>query len=246
MFPLDPALVVAAVVVFLIAGLVKGVIGLGMPTVVMGLLTIVMPPAAAANLLLLPTVLTNLWQLLPASTFWPLLRRLAGLLIGLFVGAMFNGLPALGEGYGWAQHALGAILAVYGAWGLAGRRLPAPGRHEVWLSPLVGYTTGAITAATGIFVFPLVPYVQSLQMDKDRLVQAMGIIFCAATLALTLRLGASGVLHTANVLASLVYLLPAALGMWAGQIVRRRVSEAAFKRAFFVGVLLLGVYMFFS
>src|SRR5580704_11395627 len=50
--------------VFLLAGLIKGVIGLGLPTVSMGLLAIVMPPLQAAAILVLPSFLTNVWQML--------------------------------------------------------------------------------------------------------------------------------------------------------------------------------------
>ena len=48
---------------FLLAGLVKGVIGLGLPTIAMGLLAIVLPPAQAAALLVVPSFVTNVWQL---------------------------------------------------------------------------------------------------------------------------------------------------------------------------------------
>ncbi|RUZ51274.1 sulfite exporter TauE/SafE family protein, partial [Mesorhizobium sp. M7A.F.Ca.CA.004.05.2.1] len=49
--------------VFLAAGFVKGVVGMGLPTVAMGLLAVTMPPAQAAALLLSPSLVTNLWQL---------------------------------------------------------------------------------------------------------------------------------------------------------------------------------------
>ena len=51
---------------FLLAGFVKGVIGLGLPTVAVGLLGLVMPPAEAAALLVVPSMVTNLWQFSPA------------------------------------------------------------------------------------------------------------------------------------------------------------------------------------
>jgi uncharacterized membrane protein YfcA len=49
--------------VFFLAGFVKGVIGLGLPTIAMGLLAIVMSPVEAAGLLILPSLLTNAWQI---------------------------------------------------------------------------------------------------------------------------------------------------------------------------------------
>ena len=44
---------------FLVAGLVKGVVGMGLPTVAMGLLGLVMPPVQAAALLVVPSLVTT-------------------------------------------------------------------------------------------------------------------------------------------------------------------------------------------
>ena len=50
------------VAIFLLAGLVKGVIGMGLPTVAMGLLALVLPPAEAAAIVVVPSLVTNVWQ----------------------------------------------------------------------------------------------------------------------------------------------------------------------------------------
>ncbi|HEY0438739.1 MAG TPA: sulfite exporter TauE/SafE family protein, partial [Xanthobacteraceae bacterium] len=54
--------IAAVAAAFVLAGLVKGVIGMGLPTVAMGLLGLAMPPAQAAALLLIPSFVTNVWQ----------------------------------------------------------------------------------------------------------------------------------------------------------------------------------------
>ena len=63
--PVEHLPLIVAALTFLIAGFVKGVIGLGLPTVSMGLLSLVMAPAKAAALLI---VLTNVWQLARTPT----------------------------------------------------------------------------------------------------------------------------------------------------------------------------------
>ncbi len=231
------------VAVFALAGLVKGMIGLGLPTIAMGLLTLAMPPAAAASLLVMPSLVTNLWQLARGPAFGALLRRLWPLLAGSCVGTFAGGLPSLAHAAPWTRVALGAVVALYGAWGLAAARLPAPGRHERWLSPLVGYLTGAVTAATGVFVMPAVPYLQSLQLGKDGLVQALGLSFTASTIALAVQLAWSSGLQPVDLGLSVLALVPAMLGMAAGQSLRRVVSEATFRRVFFAGLIALGLYM---
>ncbi|KVH72745.1 hypothetical protein WJ42_24020 [Burkholderia cepacia] len=219
-------------VVFLLAGAVKGMIGLGLPTIAMGLLTLAMPPSAAASLLLVPSFITNVWQLWLGPSFGPLLRRLWPLLAGLTIGTLTGGLPALAAGSTWTHAALGVVLILYGLWGLAAARLPAPGRHEKWLSAVVGYLTGVVTAATGVFVVPAVPYLQ-----------ALGLSFTASTIVLGLQLRVTGALETVDLGVSALALVPALAGMAGGQYARRVMSEKAFKRCFFVGLIALGAYM---
>jgi uncharacterized membrane protein YfcA len=61
--------------VFVLAGFVKGTIGMGLPTVAIGFLTLLMPPAEAATILILPSFVTNVWQLAAGPQFAGLLRR---------------------------------------------------------------------------------------------------------------------------------------------------------------------------
>ncbi|MDN8618421.1 sulfite exporter TauE/SafE family protein [Variovorax ginsengisoli] len=229
--------------VFVLAGLVKGVIGLGLPTLSMALLAIWMPPAAAAALLIAPSLVTNLWQLQPWSGVMVMLRRLAGMQLGIVAGTLLGawcfGAPA-GSG---AMLALGLALAGYAAWGLLGRSLALPARHEAWLGPVVGALTGAITALTGVFVLPAVVYLQALRLPRDALIQAMGLSFTSSTLALGLALAGQGGYSMPGAGASLAMLVPALAGMALGQRLRQRISVAVFRRCFFIGLALLGLYM---
>jgi uncharacterized protein len=72
---LDPTLIFVGLV-FALAGLVKGVIGLGLPTISMGLLTVVMPPVQAAAILILPSLVTNVRQMVAGPALPVVMRRL--------------------------------------------------------------------------------------------------------------------------------------------------------------------------
>jgi uncharacterized membrane protein YfcA len=240
----DPqtALIIAAV--FVLAGLVKGAIGLGLPTVAVGLLGLVMPPAHAAALLVVPSLVTNAWQLLAGPAFGGLLRRLWPMLAGIGVGTWLAA-GAITAGHG-AEAAMGAALIAYGAFGLLRIPLAVPPRTEVWLGPLVGVVNGVITAATGIFVLPSVPYLQALGLGREDLIQALGLSFTASTLALAAALGTSGAFPTSALTASLLALAPALLGMAAGTWLRSRVRPETFRRWFFSGLVVLGADLVFS
>jgi hypothetical protein len=225
---------------FLLAGLVKGVIGLGLPTVAMGLLGLAMRPVEAAALLLVPSLVTNVWQLLAGPRFGALLRRLWPMMLGVVAGTLAGSGVIAGTAAHAATAALGGALLFYGAVGLAKPRLRVPPAAEPWAGPLVGAVTGLVTGATGVFVIPAVPYLGSLGLERDDLVQALGLSFTVSTLALAGGLALHGALPFAATGTSLLALAPALAGMALGGRLRARVRPEAFRLCFFVGLSMLG------
>jgi uncharacterized protein len=229
------------ILTFLLAGFVKGVIGLGLPTVAMGLLGLAMAPTQAAALLIVPSFVTNVWQLAAGPQLRPLWRRLWPMMAGICFGS-WAGAGLLTADGGTATLALGLALAAYAALGLAAVRLPYPGRAERWLSPLTGAVTGLVTTATGVFVIPAVPYLQALRLEKDELVQALGLSFTVSTLALAADLVRGGAL-AASAGASLLALAPALTGMVLGQWLRAHVEPQRFRFWLLLGLLVLGAHL---
>lgn len=240
---IGPALSLLVVLTFVLAGTVKGVIGLGLPTVAMGLLGLAMSPAQAAALLIVPSTVTNLWQLAAGGHLRALLRRLWPMQLMIFIGTLLGSVWLGIDSGAWAAHALGAALLVYALYGLCHPGLHLAPRHERWLGPLCGLVTGIITAATGVFVIPAVPYLQALGLHREQMVQALGLSFTVSTLALAVGLAGQGALGGEALVASLVVLIPALLGMWLGQCLRQRISAVLFKRCFFIGLALLGAHL---
>lgn len=228
--------------VFLLAGLVKGVLGMGLPTVAMGLLAVAMTPGEASALLLVPSLLTNLWQLFGGPGLLPLLRRLWPLLLALALGTLVTTRWLVESASPWIPAALGACLLVYGGLGLLSFRARAPQRREGAWSALVGLLTGLVTGLTGVFVVPAVPYLQALGLPREALIQALGLSFTVATLALGLGLFIHGGSQSPDLGLTWLMLLPALLGLEIGRRIRRRLSEALFRRLFFLGLLALGAH----
>lgn len=239
---LDPMLAFVGAV-FALAGLVKGVIGLGLPTIAMGLLATVMPPVQAAAILLLPSLVTNIWQMIAGPALGGVVRRLWPMMVAVCAGT-WAGLGLMsGATARFGTVLLGTALIVYAAVALAQVRLSVTAAWEPVLSPLVGATTGLITAATGVFVIPAVPYLQAIGLEKEELIQALGLSFTVSTLALAVNIGAEGGLQVAMARDSLVALALASLGMGIGQAIRLRLSAASFRTWFFAGLALLGLYL---
>jgi uncharacterized membrane protein YfcA len=232
---------------FLLASFVKGMVGLGLPLVALGLLALVMTPAEAAALLVVPSMVTNLWQLFAGPSIGALVRRLGSMMFAIvlstWITAWAGGAMLIGPDAHIAAGGLGVALAAYALFNLVGPHFVVPKQWEPWLSPLIGALTGAAAAATGVFAVPAVPYFQALQLDKEDLVQTLGLSFSVSTLALAVVLAGSGILRLGNAGASVLVLAPTALGMIAGQWLRLRVSEQAFRKVFLIGLLVLGLYL---
>lgn len=227
--------------VFLLAGGVKGVVGMGLPTVAMGLLGLVLLPAQAAALLIIPSLLTNLWQMADGPALRALLRRFALLQMLLFAGSLLGVRLLTSPGARWPQLLLGGVLLAYGLMGLLLRRpLQLPAGAERWSAPLVGASTGLLTGTTGVAVVPLVPYASALGLDKQALIQFLGLSFTVSTAGLALGLGGAGAYPLPLALASLGLLVPTLLGLWAGQRLRARLPAEGFRRGFFAAMALLG------
>ena len=235
--------VVLVVLVFFVAGTIKGLIGFGLPTVSIAILAAFLGLIEAMTLMLLPSLITNLFQGLVGKYLIRLIRRYWSLFI---FGAVFTWLSSSLLSTGHAATCaviLGLVLTLYGLSSLYSLQLPSPGSRERWISPIVGIVSGGITGITGIFLVPAVGYLQALRMERDELIQAIGLWVTVATLSLAFSLKDHDLFSNELGLLSLTAVLPALLGMWVGRILRPRLSESAFRHLFFAALMLLGVYI---
>ena len=227
---------------YLLAGFVKGVIGLGLPTVAIGLLGLLMTPAQAAAILVVPSLVTNVWQGVTGGALLALARRLWPMLVGICLGTWLGAWLLPGGGTAEATVWLGVALAIYAALGLLNVHFSVPPHAEVWAGLLIGVANGAISVATGIFALGA-PYIQALTMERDRMVQALGLSFSVSTVALAVALAHGGEMQTSLIWPSLIALGAALLGMVLGQLVRGMIRAQTFRLCFFAGLLLLGAHL---
>ena len=239
----DTAALAAIAGTFLLAGTVKGVIGLGLPTVSLGLLAVALDLTTAMALLLAPSFVTNLWQALVGGNAVALLRRLWPFLALAAATVWLGALALTRVDVAFLSALLGVLLVLYGGVSLAGVRFTVDPRAQAWTGPVLGTVNGVLTGMTGSFVVPGVMYLQSIGLPRDMLIQAMGMLFTVSTLSLGVALHGNHLLVTEQAAVSAVAVLPAIAGMVIGQRIRSRLSEQAFRKAFFGALLALGGYI---
>ncbi|MEM7195346.1 MAG: sulfite exporter TauE/SafE family protein [Pseudomonadota bacterium] len=228
---------------FFLAGVVKGIVGLGLPTVSLGLLALFIDLPTAMALMLVPSLVTNIWQatsggfaVVILSRIWPfLLAATASIFVGAI--ALVNGNPSL------LLALLAVLLMFYAGIGLAGLKLSIQAQHRASAGVVFGIANGVLTGMTGSFTVPGVIYLNAIGLDSRMLIQAMGILFTLSTVGLAIALQRYNLLSPQQMLISSVGVLPALIGMLGGKTIRERMTEAQFKRVFFLALLVLGAVL---
>ena len=227
----------------LLAGFVKGVVGLGLPTVSIGLLAVAMQPSRAIAIVIVPAIVTNIWQTFAGPHLRDIIRRLWPLMAGTVIGIWLNGGMLSGPYARYGGVVLGVLLLIYAIVGLSKVSFSVARSNEKWIGGIVGLVTGMVSAATGMQVVPSMPFMQAIGMEKDELVQALGVFFTVATLALAFTLTSAGLLTASTALPGAVAMASAFAGMFIGQLVRSRMQPEAFRRWFLIAMIFLGLYL---
>ena len=196
-------------------------------------------------MLVLPSLITNIWQLISGPSFWILFKRFKTLLIGICLGTPFGVSFIVSGQTAIVTAGLGFVLMAYGLYGLSQARLNVSKRSESRASPLIGFVTGILSGATGIAALPAAPYYTALELKRDDLIQALGLSFTVASVALAIGLLVTGEFEMEIATTSLLALIPALIGMFLGQALRKRIPQEKFRRYFFFSLLFLGSYTSF-
>ena len=238
--------IIFSLAVFLLAGTVKGLVGLGLPTIVIALTTLFLPLTEAMAMIALPTIFTNVWQAAVGGNFWRIVRRQWPLIVPL-AATLYLTMWLVGQrGPNWAFLVLAGVLIVYSGLGLLRIRLHIHADLEKPLAPVIGVVSGFVAGVVGVPIIPLMPYLQGLDVRASELVQTLGVVLCATSFALALSLLSFGLLDGPRAVVSAAAVLPALAGMWVGQRIRLRLSVEQFRLAVFWALLLTGVYTFAS
>lgn len=228
---------------FIVAGIAKGAIGIGLPPIAIGLMTLALPLGDALAIMTIPTITTNIFQAFYGGRFLPLLRRFgtmaAAAVVGVIAAAVTLGKLGSAGTIGW----LGLLMVLYSLLALFAWRPVMPRAAEPWANPVIGLASGAVAGLTGMAAVPFLPYMQSLQITKNDLIQGLGILFLFITGALAVALVQQNIFDTANTIGGVAAIAPTFLGVWIGQKVRHAASPETFRKIFLYGMLALGLHM---
>lgn len=238
-----PTVVAVVLATFFAAGLAKGVVGLGFPTITVAVLAAPIGLTAAIAVTVVPAIVTNVAQALTGGRLRPLLSRLWPLLAFAVPGGLVGTAVLAEADAAVLTRTLGVLLALYAAIGLFALPVPRPGRRHRLIAAPVGFTAGLVAGMVGSFTLPAVAYLQALRLPRDELVQALGLVFLTLSLTLAAGLGRTALLTPSWLALSVLAVPPSLAGMALGRRLRRRLPEARFRRLLFVALFVLGAYL---
>jgi uncharacterized protein len=226
---------VGLVGVLVLAGVVKGATGVGLPLVLVPLATQFLPVPVAVAMLTVPQTASNIGQALEGGNTLVTIRRLAPILAMLVLGTLI-GVHLL---VSIDRRRLSLILGITFL-GLAVllaclRRLHIGTRTARWMGPVVGFCAGIIGGLSAMFGPPLIAFLLGTGAPPNLFVKSMAIIAFTASLTLALALGGNGTMTPIDYLVSAAGLIPIQCGMPLGRWLRRRIKPEVFR------ILVLGV-----
>ncbi len=232
-----------AAVAFTVAGFVKGVFGFGFPIITLIILTLTIGLLDALAIIVIPTIVTNIWQSLSGPYLKDITRRMWLYFVVAITFIWFTSAYLTVVNIKWPTAMLGAVLFVFALSQLLNVSISVSRKWELPLSVPLGAINGMLTGMTGSFMVPSVLFMQAMGFHRELLLQAMGIFFAISTITLAVSLGKNDLISIEHMQLSLLALVPSILGLYIGRWIRLRINEERFQQIFLVSVLVLGGYI---
>jgi len=235
--PIDYLFILTA---YIIAAAIKGLTGIGFSTSCLPIMALRLDLKVAIPLVIVPSIISNVTIMIQAGSFrdslrrfWPLYAAsVPGLLIGVTILVTIN--------VDVAKIILGLVLVTYSLVALRNTTFTLSGPGERKLKIPVGFFTGFINGLTGSQVMPVLPYLMSLNLDKNSFVQAINISFTLSSLVMLFSMGQLGFLSPNTFLIAVGGLLPVLAVVHVCGRLRHHLSRELYRRLVLFFLFIMG------
>ena len=241
---LDINFILIIFLIFTLAGLIKGVIGVGLPTVSLALLSFILDIKESIAIVLIPIILTNFYQMIDGKYLKDIIKDTKYFLVfsiisiapGFLLLVYFNSKIILGI--------LSLLLILNSIISLSKNTIkiekPKNILNQIWIGILPGFSTGVCS----IYTMPLVLMLLSLNYTKDKIIQFMGITFFLFSSIQIILFYSQAMINTKILTYSIFSIIPIFAGLVIGNLIRKRISETVFKNLFNSMLLIMGLVIF--
>lgn len=237
---IDSVILIQVVLIFLAGGMVKGLIGVGLPTVTLTLLSFVFDIKDSISIILIPVILTNLYQMLDGNSLKEIIGEVKFFLIGsfLFIFPGFYFLTILKSDTILAILAL--LLIINSFMSLMKYEIKLKNYKSKAIQLGIGSLTGITTGVTSIYTMPFIFLIQSLNYSKNKVIQLMGLSFFIFACMQLILFSSHGMIDFDKLSISLLACLPILAGVYFGTALRKKISETLFKTLFNIMLVVMG------
>ena len=227
--------------IFLFAGFVKGVSGIGLPAISLSFLTMIMGLKFAVALVVIPGLLTNVWQVFGKTKIVIIIYRMWPLILAMFCFSLV-GTSLLAKYSQALTILLGFLLIIYGLISLLlNKKYFIPKKYEKIIGFLSGILGGFFGGSTGTFVFPVALYVYSLNMTKEEFLQSIALVLITASFCLGFSLTVTSLWSFSLATYSFYAVFPSFIGMYIGRRIQLLLEEKVFRKIFLIMIMIIGL-----
>ena len=242
-FGVGPHLLIYILFVFLIAGVVKGVIAFGLPLITIPMLSVAMPVPHAITLSLLPVISSNIAQAYMCRRGLPTLRSIWPLLLTLVITVPVSAHYAVLLEERTLYAIAGGAIEVLVLTQLLGFRPDIKPQYRQPALLISGFLTGMVGGATSFFGFPAIQVFLTLNLGITEFALATSVTFLLGSIALGLTFGTAGHISGPDIHLSVAAVIPLLLGLVAGHRLSSKISPALFRRIALLILLATGLYL---
>ena len=232
------------ILTFFISGLIKGFLGLGLPSSAMGLLTLVIEPIHAISVMVAPIIFSNIAQFIRAPNPIKTMKDFKYFALFIIISIFFTSLFIKSYPTQVLTLAIGFAMIIFSLNQLFGIKLVI-GPSYFW-HVIVGIISGVLGGLSSIWSPPVAMYLIARNYGKDQFISATGFLFMVGGIPLGVGLYLGGVLSYLIVIQSIIALILVLIGFRVGEILRNFVSHHFFRNSVLIFFLVMGTRLIYE
>ncbi len=238
---MDTHILIIVYSTFFAGAFIKGLTGLGFVSLCLPVIALFIKLEEAIPLVVLPSLLSNVIMIYQTGRLKQSLRRFWLLYISALPGIYAGVLILNMVGNYAAKIILGVVSIAYSLLLLLKIEISIPEKNERILSVPVGLTNGFLNGLTGTQIIPMLPYLLSLKLDRNGMINAINLGFTLSIIVLLIIFGKFDLISLETLKYSIVGVIPVAAGIYLGGKLRHKISEERFKLAVLIILIIIGV-----
>ena len=224
---------------YFLGGITQGILGVGLITVVISLLSFVIDVKETIALVIIPTIITSFFQMINGNNLKDIIKDTRYFLVfstliivpGVFLLKVLESDLIL--------IFIAILLFMNSSLSLSNRVVAIPNHQNSIIQVSAGSLNGFIIGLTSIYTMPFVFLLQSLKYNKEKTVQFMGLAFLLYSSMQFISFSYSKLISFNTIFPSLIVTLPVIIGFFLGKKIRSFISEKLFKKLFYLMLLLM-------